>query len=70
MINDIPSDPVIGDAVIKTETITWQQMTQEINQENLLYNPEMNAEMKQKWNKERLKYFMEKWEKKKQSEDI
>ncbi len=57
MINDISFEPVIGDVIVKTEIITDEQMRQEVNQENLLYNPEMNEETKLKWHKERLKYF-------------
>lgn len=57
MIDNIPFDPVTGDAIVKSETISWEQMRQEMLQETLMHNPEMNAEMKLKWNKERLKHF-------------
>lgn len=70
MIDEIKQEPVIGDAIIKTETITFEQMNQEINQANLLYNPEMNVEMQQKWNKERIKYFNENSDKEKHERTI
>jgi len=57
MENEIIIEPAIGDAILKKETITYEQMREEIKQENLLHNPEMNTEMKIKWNKERQRYF-------------
>ena len=57
MEDNIEIEPVIGDAIVKTETITWDQMHEQILNENLLHNPEMHSEMKIKWNNERKKHF-------------
>ena len=57
MIDDIPSEPCIGDAIVKTEIVTRDQMDEEINKENLLYNPEVNESFRRKWNRELAKYF-------------
>lgn len=56
MDKQIIFEPAIGDAIIKKETITCDQMKDQIKHENLMYNAEMNEEMRRKWFKELRKY--------------
>jgi|GEM_PF-3094181 len=62
MEDKIPFEQCIGDAIVKEEVVTYKQMNEEINQENLFHVSEMTAEMKNKWNKERRKYFETEYE--------
>jgi len=55
-------EPATGDAIVKKETITYEQMREEFKQNRLSHNPEMNVEFRKKWHVELSKYLDSKYQ--------